>query len=298
MMADGFRPRLNIPFDSALSTTMAKAVGALGADSFYEAMMDLLGEVSPWDEGGALIFYRDHRPYRFFQRYDPTARTFPKDYYLEGPYALDPLYDLFLKGAATGVYHVGDIAPDEFFQSEFYRVFYSQIGLIDYVNVMWRIDADSAFIFYLERSLKHPMFQTEDLAALRLMLPFVVAITQRHYELINAGAGLDVDRITHQKVQCAMESFGSSVLTRREREVLLFMLKGFSTAMTAEQIKTSEDTVKMHRKNIHRKLDIGSQAALFSLFINCIGYADPEAKADPLVAYQSKPARPSRQAHR
>ena len=270
---------------------MAQTVQALGTEGFYETMLDLLGQVAPWDEGGAMIIYRDHLPVRFYQRYDPTARPFPKDYYLTGPYALDPLYDLFLKGAATGIYHVGDIAPDEFFKSEFYRLFYSQIGLVDYVNVMWRIDEDSAFIYYMERSKRNPVFQFEDLASLRLILPFVVAITERQYEMVHKGSEFSRDDITHRKVQSAIDNFASSILTRREREVLLYMLKGFSTTTTAQQLRTSEDTVKMHRKNIHRKLDISSQAALFSLFINCIAFAEPGSDSDPLTAYQSKPTR-------
>ena len=81
-----------------------------------------------------------------------------------------------------------------------------------------------------------------------------------------------------------------SLLTQREREVLFYMLSGYSSALTAERLQTTEGTIKIHRKNIHRKLDIGSQAELFSLFIKCIPFASPEAPADPLQAYQSKPA--------
>jgi hypothetical protein len=49
--------------------------------------------------------------------------------------------------------------------------------------------------------------------------------------------------------------------------------------------------VKNHRKAIHRKLDVGSQAELFALFLQCIPYAQPGNTVDPLLAYQSKPAR-------
>ena len=87
------------------------------------------------------------------------------------------------------------------------------------------------------------------------------------------GAGRD--DLIHRKVQCSVETFGSSLLTAREREVLFHMLRGFSSAMTAERLATTEGTIKIHRKNIHRKLDISSQAELFSLFIDCIPFADP-----------------------
>ena len=91
-----------------------------------------------------------------------------------------------------------------------------------------------------------------------------------------------------------MDNFASSLLTQRERQVLFYMISGYSSALTAQRLNTSEGTIKIHRKNIHKKLDIGSQAELFSLFINCIAFATPEGSADPLISYQSTPgaARP------
>jgi hypothetical protein len=61
--------------------------------------------------------------------------------------------------------------------------------------------------------------------------------------------------------------------------------------LTAEKLAVAEGTVKNHRKAIHRKLDVGSQAELFALFLQCIPYAQPGNTVDPLLAYQSKPAR-------
>ena len=69
------------------------------------------------------------------------------------------------------------------------------------------------------------------------------------------------------------------------------MISGYSSALTAQRLSTTEGTIKIHRKNIYRKLEIGSQAELFSLFINCIPFAMPEAASvDPLKTYQSAPA--------
>jgi len=99
----------------------------------------------------------------------------------------------------------------------------------------------------------------------------------------------DSDNLTHRKVQSTIENFASSLLTQRERQVLFYMISGYSSALTAQRLNTTEGTIKIHRKNIHKKLDIGSQAELFSLFINCIAFASPDGTADPLQAYQSTP---------
>ncbi|HWQ09471.1 MAG TPA: LuxR C-terminal-related transcriptional regulator, partial [Holophaga sp.] len=222
--------------------------------------------------------------------FDPAERTLPQDFYLSGPYALDPIYHLFLDGAPSGIYWLREFAPDDFFESEFYRRFYSRIGLSDDIFLMWRIDGDSALLFFLERSIRNPVFQSSDLTALGCLLPFALSASARHHELAGHGGRPRGTDLTHRKVQSTIADFGRSLLTQREREVLFCMLQGYSSGMTAQRLSTSEGTIKIHRKNIHRKLDIASQAELFSLFINCIPFADPEAHGDPLAAYQSRPS--------
>ncbi len=118
----------------------------------------------------------------------------------------------------------------------------------------------------------------------------MVAACARHHELVKSALPASADALTHQKVQSTIDNFGRSLLTQREREVLFYMLSGYSAAQTAQRLATSEGTIKIHRKNIHRKLEIGSQAELFSLFIRCIPFATPEGENDPLDAYQSRPA--------
>jgi len=287
-------PRLGLPFDGRMAEAWAKTAQAIGRAEFHGAMLDLLGAACAIDSGGAMVFFRDRAPLRMVHRINAVGRKVPQDRYLEGPYALDPLYRRFLRGAGSGVYWLREIAPDDFFDSEYYRLFYSQLGLSDSIDVMWRIGDDSALLFFLERRVGNPAFHAADVVALNLVLPYVVAATARHHELADAMPMAASDSLTHRKVQSTIENFGRSLLTQREREVLFYMLSGYSSALTAERLATSEGTIKIHRKNIHRKLDIGSQAELFSLFIQCIPFASPEAATDPLDAYQKKPGAPAR----
>ena len=281
-----------VPLDTALSGAMGRAVEAIGGEDFFPHMLDLLGAACPMDAGGAMVFFRNQRPLQLLHRFNPSERMLPEDFYLSGPYALDPIYHLFLRGASSGVYWLREFAPDDFFESEFYRMFYSQIGLSDDIFLLWRIDEDTALVFFLERSVRHPVFGPEDLAAVHLMLPFAIAASAKHHELTAPAVRPVVDDLTHRKVQSTIENFARSLLTQREREVLFYMLRGYSSGMTAQRLSTSEGTIKIHRKNIHRKLDIGSQAELFSLFISCIPFASPDGQTDPLEVYQSRP--PSR----
>jgi DNA-binding CsgD family transcriptional regulator len=63
------------------------------------------------------------------------------------------------------------------------------------------------------------------------------------------------------------QNFGSGVLTDREMEVVQLILVGHSSASIALQLVVSISTIKTHRRNIYGKLEISSQAELFSLFL-------------------------------
>ncbi|MNE11936.1 Transcriptional regulatory protein UhpA [compost metagenome] len=74
------------------------------------------------------------------------------------------------------------------------------------------------------------------------------------------------DDLKH-RVQSAFEHFGSDLLTERERQVAHMVLRGHSVKSTASQMNISPETVRMHRKNLYLKLEVGSQSELFALFI-------------------------------
>jgi DNA-binding CsgD family transcriptional regulator len=289
MSPAAFQSPLCLPLNATLVGALARMTEAIGSADWFDAVLNLLGTVCVIDSGGAMVYHREQRPRRILHRFDPSERALPEDAYLSGPYVLDPHYQLFASGCPNGVHRLTDIAPDDFFQSEYYRVFYSQIGLSDSIELLWRIDDGSALNIFIERSIRNPKFQVADMIAINLLLPVIFASAARHHELTAAASRRDTDNQTHRKVQSTIENFASSLLTQRERQVLFYMISGYSSALTAQRLNTSEGTIKIHRKNIYRKLDIGSQAELFSLFINCIPFAMPEAGVDPLEAYQGAP---------
>ena len=92
--------------------------------------------------------------------------------------------------------------------------------------------------------------------------------------------------IDHQ-IDLAFRTFGQSILSPREKDVLELMLRGYGTDTSAERLDIAVETVRRHRKSIYRKLDVNSQTDLFSLFINamsCVGQAGGE---DPLTIYMA-----------
>lgn len=288
-MNQEIRSPLCLPLNADMVSALANMTRAIGSADWFDAVLNLLGTVCSIDSGGVMMYHRQQRPRRIVHRFNPLERALPEDAYLSGPYVLCPNYQLFAQGCPSGIYWLRDIAPDDFYESEFYRVFYSQIGLSDSIDLLWRINDDTALNIFIERSIRHAKFQAEDMVALNLLLPLILASAAKHHELTCAVSRRDTDNLTHRKVQHTIENFASSLLTQRERQVLFYMISGYSSALTAQRLTTTEGTIKIHRKNIHRKLDIGSQAELFSLFINCIPFASPEGPGDPLETYQSAP---------
>lgn len=279
-------PRFGMLLDSRLTTALTQLWAALGSAEFMPAVLNVLDAVCPIDSGGTLVYYRHQRPHSLLHRFNPTERQVPADIYSTGPYALDPQYRAFLNGCSSDAYWLRDIAPDDFYSSEYYLTFYSKTGVADSIDVIWRIDDDTAINFFLQRNVHSNEFSSGDVAALKMVTPIVFAALAQHHRLTASVPRSKSVDMTHLQVECTLNNFASSLLTPRERDVLLYMLRGYSSALTAQKLNTSDGTVKIHRKNIYRKLDIGSQAELFSLFINCIPFAKPEEQSDPLHVYQ------------
>lgn len=71
-----------------------------------------------------------------------------------------------------------------------------------------------------------------------------------------------------------MATITTSELTKREREILQLIAAGHSNPAIAEQLFLSTDTVKTHRKNIMRKLDVNNTAQLVKYALNHLGKSD------------------------
>ena len=185
--------------------------------------------------------------------------------YFAAGYLLDPFCLAVESGLAEGFYHLEDIAPDHFFDSDYYKTYYLGTGCSE----------DSYFIADIgdERKLSLSLFQgcsgsrlsADQVNLLRAVEPMVREVLARfaHHGL----AQTDRDA-GHNSIQAAFDSFGCRLLTDREREVAHMILRGHSAKSTASELGISPETVRMHRKNLYLKLEINSQSELFARFID------------------------------
>ena len=196
--------------------------------------------------------------------------------YLEGAYLLDAAYTACARGAAPGLYRLHDLAPDAFFEGEYFNspevhpcISMEQGSLAEEILFLARGGGGACTVYSLMRSNGWPRFSDEEMARLRHCLPVVLGLLGRQWPDMGpeTPARLAEDADDGTVVEAAFRSFGGGILTKREQTVVSLVLRGHSTGSIAAVLGISEGTVKSHRKAIHLKLGIASQSQLFSLFV-------------------------------
>ncbi|MGL6243581.1 helix-turn-helix transcriptional regulator [Pseudomonas sp.] len=214
--------------------------------------------------------HKDRPPQLLYQRGIPEKyRESIIDRYFSGGYLLDPFCLAVEQGLAEGFYHLEDIAPDNFFDSEYYKTYYLKAGSSEDSFYIVDTGNDTKVSVSLFQGFGGEGLRVEQLNLLRAVEPlvreFISEFGRRGLQHSNVNQGVRDD--LRQRVQSAFEQFGCDLLTEREREVAHMVLRGHSVKSTASQMSISPETVRMHRKNLYLKLNIGSQSELFALFI-------------------------------
>lgn len=259
-------------------TSIAKAVTAVGSDQFAPSLAGLFLGLFGYDSLFISVFSGNLPPRQLYSNLDAEATQRTIGPYLSYAYLLDPFFELFKRGVGTCLVSLDECAPDDFRASEYYRVFYSEIGLRNEVTIFVDAGWGTSIVLSLgQRGLpvKTPI---QAKTVLEQFLPVVAALCLKHWPNAAAGEG-DTD----SAVALAFERFQTSKLSAREAEIVRLMLKGHSTKSMARLLGNSPETVKVHRKRIYAKLKISSQGELFSMFLGALAQARPELEK-PLPA--------------
>ena len=81
----------------------------------------------------------------------------------------------------------------------------------------------------------------------------------------------------------ARSGFGMSRLAPRESEIIDWILLGHPTKTSTSALDITVETVKLHRKNAYRKLEIANQSELFWSFLQALQNCGSEYQGgDPL----------------
>ncbi len=258
---------------------LAALIDALDAADFPARLVHALGALVAFELAAVLVYRGRSRPLNLYDNFELADAKKGIAAYVENTYVLNPFYQASQKGLSDGVYRIRDLAPDAFFESEYYksyRILPKRSEEIGYITEDWpegleEIDIAIALApdviseFSVYRSLRTRGFADDELACLSQVVPVLGALMRRYWA--RTGAAKLEASPPDSRVERIFADFGTGVLTEREREITQLILRGHSSQSIAFNLGISLGTVKTHRKNAYAKLGISSQSELLSLFL-------------------------------
>ncbi|MGL5012106.1 MAG: helix-turn-helix transcriptional regulator [Paracoccaceae bacterium] len=252
--------------------SVAAVIAALDTPALPQKLAEMLRQVAPFTYTVVFGYRGPARPIDLYDDFPKAKRRIFVGDYQAGPYLLDPLYQATLRPVAPGLYRLRDVAPDRFYQGEYFRSYYVQTGLAEEIGFVIDLPNQATVVLSLMRAEKP--FSQKEFTALAAMFPLVAATTRRHWADLAQRFGDDGkaagQKGLQRRVNYVFSSFGDGILTPREREVVEFTLKGHSAESVGQLLGISPGTVRIHRRNIYAKLRINSQGELFSRFLGTL----------------------------
>ncbi|WP_339670814.1 helix-turn-helix transcriptional regulator [Dasania marina] len=246
---------------------LALLVDKIGSDDFVLQLSAAICSITQYNHIAVYTLSTKEIPTVLFHNLPEqwAKPTFPS--YCEGAYLLDPIAQFCFNDAPSGAYHLKDLAPDHFKQSEYFKRYYKNIGLRDESVLLLKLKPD----YYIAHSIGHRFsslgrMNKREQQRLHYATPTLLAICRQHWSSVLNNE--KVDDSSAKNIAAAFHQFGAEVLTSREQEIVREVLKGHSNKSIAENLYISFETVKVHRKHINNKLGTSSHAQLFSSFIS------------------------------
>ncbi len=255
------------------ASDIAAVVDALGAPHFMDALTSAIGKAVVFDNAMLFAYKAGERvkgPYTDIA--EPAEARIVIDKYMAGPFLLDPFYSEVQHGRCDGLVRLGDIAPDKFFESEYFEQHYRRTRITDEAGFFFAGPDGVTLVYSLTRRHGAPEFSDTEIAMMRALAPLVCSLARQHWSVVDLGFGPQGDgtKAALDPVSAALEALGETVLSQRQSQVVGLILKGHSTEAIALKLAISVDTAKVHRRNAYLKLGVSSQAELFAIFLNLL----------------------------
>jgi len=252
-------------------------IDLIGSKGFFENLACGLATAVGFKDLYIFLYRTDAAPMSLVNRQSACKYRKGLNNFLNYTYVINPVFRAFQASAASGVYLISDFVREDFkrvidttdvsiFIEENESIGYRTPGwpknMAEYI-VLIRLSDGSAldFSFLTERD-SHESYVCYE--RLKQIFPLLDRIMCKQFQIDPGSFNCDAQRPGQEN---RFQNFGSGVLTDREMEVVQLILVGHSSASIALQLVVSISTIKTHRRNIYGKLDISSQAQLFSLFL-------------------------------
>ncbi|MGB3312927.1 MAG: LuxR C-terminal-related transcriptional regulator [Albidovulum sp.] len=191
-------------------------------------------------------------------------QTFDTEYFKFG-HLLDPFAQAAARERSSSAYRVSEIAPDRFEASEYYATYYRKTAMVDEIGALRRLDDRSIVHLSLGRNRGYRKFSPSEIRKFKAMytaiMPKLGQLAMEESIQKNAAppAGDLIEILT------SLNTRDEPPISRREAQIAALIIQGHSSRSIALHLRLSVHTVKVHRRNIYRKLTISAQNELFGL---------------------------------
>ncbi|USD59286.1 MULTISPECIES: helix-turn-helix transcriptional regulator [Vibrio] len=253
-------------------------IASIGESDFLDRLSELATALVDYDSLVVMSFSTDKAPVVLH-----NDSSYFKDQVIDkdfmGAMVLDPFYQLIRRGVRQGIFRLEDIAPDEFYSSDYYNKIYKQTGLQKEIGII--SSCNDEFCLVLSIGLRNKAdVEVDELKRLNTFYRLIQCAICKHFEV-----GHPEQRTIGHQLNDIFSNFGKDFLSERECQVTQLVLQGYSTKAIAPLLEVSTETVKVYRKRIHNKLKISSQSELFSLFLEAASTVPADSNIDPLTVY-------------
>lgn len=252
-----------MPFDLhglAWHRSIGKLIMQLDRPAFWSSLIRVLNEYVQIDNWVVLVFgHQQVEVVSLPEVADAEEVDAFIHRYVKGLYLLDPFYIANRENPQSGFFHLADIAPEYFVNTEYYHQYFAQYISADEAQYNVQLDADRTLCVSVGSKLR---FTPEQITLLDIIKPWVTALMHQRMQFeTEVGRNL----AEPPSWQETIAQLGTQITTR-ESDVLTLLLSGFSNKEIAGKLALSTETVKVHRRNLYAKLNIKSQSELFALF--------------------------------
>lgn len=253
---------------------LAHCIDAIGDEQFHSNLVYALKSLANFDNSVVFAYFNREKPLCLGHTFSTERRVVFVDDYLKGPYLLDPFFKACGRQIDPGLYRLRDIAPDRFYQSEYYRSYYVRTGLSEEICYIFYVLSGAAVVISLMRSEEHSRFSAREIRLLENVAPIMTSMAQRHWQGIADSFYTESKPVEiqedHSLIEKAVGDLFGQRITPRETQVVAQVLEGHSSESIARSLGISVGTVRIHRRNIYAKLQISSQQELFAMFFKKI----------------------------
>lgn len=243
---------------------LAAAIRAIGTPAFAPCLEAALAQLLPFQICMVFAYHGRATPLPLYHNMASARADVVVNGYCNGPYLLDPFFEAVSGGKRDGSATLRQLAPDQFLKSEYYLDHYQRTAIRDELGVFAALPGDGVAVISLGREMTEPLFSARERRQMADVDPVISALVAGHW----AGSKVLQRAWKPDPRQPPLaQALAHDLLTPRENDVVALILKGHSSGSIGQTLQISPGTVKIHRKNAYRKLNISSQAQLFARLI-------------------------------